>query len=375
MTGQREPAQQHSRLSPSASRRWLHCPGSVPWEAELPDESSEAADEGTAAHLLAEARLKNNSALLEKAQSSPYYCEAMESAIDTYVDYIHELTTKGAMRFIEARLDIFPPDCWGTSDCVICLGDTLHVVDLKFGKGVRVAAEGNPQCLLYAWGAVKAYDYLFDFKRVCMHIVQPRLDSVSCWEIEMGELAERIAAMLPRVQAAREAADTGRGDLCAGEHCRFCKAASRCATRARWAVIELLNAIDGEREVTSDSIGHILTVLPAIEKWIKAVKDGAFEAAMRGTPIPGYKLVAGRATRKITDCDEAARRLIAAGFAPEQVYALRGLTDLERAVGKKELTRVLDGVLVRGEARPTLVSASDPRSAWSAAAADFAPIN
>ena len=365
---------EHARLSPSASHRWLACPGSVPWEATLPDEGSEAAAEGTAAHLLAEARLKNDADLLREAQSSPYYCEAMESAIDTYVDYIHELTTKDAQRYIEQRLAIFPPDCWGTSDCVICAEDTLHVVDLKYGKGVRVDAEENPQCLLYAWGALNEFGFLYDFKRVEMHIVQPRLDNITRWAISTSELGQRIARMLPSVNAARDAANAGEGRLCAGEHCRFCKAAGRCAARARYAVVLLLNAIEDERECTNTSIGKILTALPAVETWAKGIKDGAFDAALHGDRIPGFKLVAGRSTRKISDCDEAARRLIAEGFAPDQIMELRGLTDLERAVGKKELAHILEDVIVKGGAKPTLVKDSDPRSEYCAASQDFTTI-
>ncbi len=365
----------HARLSPSSSKRWLACPGSVPWEAELPEKRNDAAEEGTAAHLLAEARLKNDAELLKKAQKSKWYCEAMETAVDTYVDYIAEHTTPNAMRYIEQQLGIFPPDCWGTSDCVICADDTLHVLDLKYGKGVKVDANENPQCLLYAWGAYREFGFMWDFEKVQMHIIQPRLDCITSWEISVSELEERIHKMLPGVQAARLAADQGDGERHAGSHCQFCKAAPFCTERARNAVEGLLKAIDTSiREVQPESAGAIIEALPAVESWAKGIKDGAYDAALHGTKIPGFKLVAGRATRKIADQGEAIDKLLKAGFEPVQIMELRGITDLERTVGKKDLSNILDNLITRSEAKPSLVRESDPRPEYSQAAQDFSII-
>ena len=364
--------EQHARLGPSSSKRWLACPGSVPWEAELPEKRSEVAEEGTAAHLLAEARLKSDPELLRKAQKSKWYCEAMETAVDTYVDYIAEHMTPDATQYVEQQLKIFPPDCWGTSDCVICANDTLHVLDLKYGKGVKVDANENPQCLLYAWGAFQEFGFMYDFEKVQMHIIQPRLDHITSWEISIDELNDRIASMIPGIDAARLAADQGDGKRHAGSHCQFCKAAPFCTERARDAVEGLLRAIDTSiREVSPEHAGAIIEALPAVESWAKGIKDGAYDAALHGTKIPGFKLVAGRTTRKITDQGEAIDKLLKAGFEPVQIMELRGLTDLERTVGKKDLSNILDDLITRSTAKPSLVKESDPRPEYSQAQQDF----
>lgn len=360
---------EHAYLSPSAAHRWLHCPGSVGWEAELPDTTSDAAREGTAAHALAEARLKADPELLRQAQQSEWYNAAMEGHIDTYVDYIHELRTPGDELLIEQRLEILPK-CFGTADCLVISEGKLDVVDLKYGKGVRVDAENNPQCLLYAYGAWQALSWLYDIRDVTVHIVQPRLDHITSWHLTVDEMRQQVEG--EEFQRHYQDAAHDVHEYHAGDHCRFCRAAPICRQRALHEVAKVAYALsEGGRDIGPTTVGYLLEVLPGFENWAKGIKDGALSAAIAGANIPGYKLVAGRGTRKITNPTEAETRLAEAGFDPAQYMELRGLTDLEKAVGKKELSQVLDGLIVKSDGRPTLVKNDDPRPAYSSAVEDF----
>ena len=189
----------HAVLSASSSHRWMTCPGSVYLEQQFPDTTSEAAREGTLAHELAELKLRNYfftkeygkrklNADIKKLKENPLWNDEMMGYTDDYVDYIKQLalsfdSTPGII--IEDRVDFsrWVPEGFGTADCILISGDTLCVIDLKYGKGVKVDAERNPQLQLYALGAYAAYGMLYPIKHIRMAIVQPRLSSeASEWE-------------------------------------------------------------------------------------------------------------------------------------------------------------------------------------------------
>ena len=186
----------HAVLSASSAHRWLFCTPSARLEQDFEDTSSEAAAEGTAAHALAEHKLKRVLKRRSKRPTSSYDSDEMEEYTDSYVAFVQEqlAEVKGICRdpivLIEQRLDLsaYAPESFGTADCIIAGDGTLHVIDFKYGTGIIVDAEHNPQMMLYALGALRLFDSLYTIDTVAMSIYQPRRENVSTWTISVAEL-------------------------------------------------------------------------------------------------------------------------------------------------------------------------------------------
>lgn len=380
----------HARLSPSASHRWINCPGSVHLAEQCPPQTGSAyTAEGTEAHELAELKLRefNEEGVssswkkkLDKARKSfEYYSGEMEEATDFYYDIVTEKLIQGgpdAELMIEQRfsLDKWVPESFGSADAVIIAGHTIEVCDLKYGKGVKVDAVGNPQLRLYGLGAAELFGDLYDFDTVRVTIIQPRLDHVSTEEISLEELrlwAEEEVA--PRAQMAMNDSDF----IQCGEWCRFCPAKAICRARAE-ANLELAKHDFKKPELlTDEEIGDILKQAEELEKWVADISGYALEQALAGKQYTGWKLVEGRSIRKYADEIKVADTLRAAGYDDAMLYErkLNGITNMEKLVGKKKLTELLGDLLVKPAGKPVLVPESDKREAINtteAAKADFA---
>lgn len=354
----------HAILSASASHRWLVCTPSARLEAQFPDKGSPYAEEGTRAHALAEKTLRR---FLAKGDSR-VVCDdgEMREAVQFYVDTCVEKivaarnASPDAKILIEERLDFsaFVPEGFGTGDMVIVSDGGLEVVDLKYGKGVRVEAQGNSQMMLYALGALHEYGWLYNAGRVRMTIVQPRLDNVSTSELSedgllfWGQKVKRIA----------EKAFEGRGDFRPGGHCRFCKARATCRAYAEAMKAHIREDLAPAPELDAAEIADILLHAKEVKNWLDGVEAYAMGKALSGTKWPGLKLVAGRSTRKIADEAAAAASLLSAGYS--DIYkpqSLRTLTELEKLCGKKRFAELLGANLTKSEGKPALVPASDKR--------------
>lgn len=376
------PANGHALLSASSAHRWLECPPSVQLTASLPDTAGEAAAEGTLAHRIVEERLDS---IIEKGvwpkkasaklRMDERYRPVMEEHADTMVGYVMDLFDQysDAVLMSEQRLDFsrWVPDGFGTGDALVIADGVIHVIDYKYGKGVPVYAEDNPQLRLYALGAYEAYDSLYDIHEIHTHIVQPRLDSQTTEMLTAEELlrwADEYVA--PRAQLAL----TGEGEMNPGEWCRFCKVRATCRARAEQQLALAQYEFKSPLVLTPEEIGDILGRVDELAKWAKSVKDYALQSAVsNGESFPGWKLVRGRANRKLTDEEEVAGLLLEQGFQPHQIYSLKGLTDLEEVVGKKQLADLLGDYIVKPEGRPTLAPETDRRQAIThSAAEDFA---
>lgn len=409
----------HAKLSPSAAHRWAACPGSIRMSEGIPNKSSIHADEGTAAHTLAEKCLRDGSDPIEwlggyvdihtgavagpRADGNPARdgCftvdEEMVDAVQLYIDTVRERVDAGDEVEYEARLDLrhIPGMEFGTGDCVIFKPESQHlfVIDLKYGRGVPVDVKSNEQLRAYALGAAKRF-HNRGVLEITTIIVQPRcphpdgpvrsetIDAVDLVEFRMDLEEKALATQDPDAP------------LVPGDHCKFCPAAATCpALRERvLAVAEmefspaggsLLNpgvpapgeerndkappspgnpsAVDG---LTPDEMADILREAGVIKDWLKRVEERAHDMAKRGQPPTGFKLVASRATRKWRDEDEAARFLVdIVSLDEDDVFTepkMKSPAQIEKMIGRRRYGEISDLVVSRSSGS-ILVPVEDPR--------------
>ena len=359
----------HAILSASGAHRWLECTPSARLELEFENTGSEAAREGTAAHALCEHKLKRALRMRSKRPVSDYDSDEMEECTDAYTDFVMEQVelAKQACNdpivLIEQHLDFscYVPDGFGTGDCIIISDDKIHIIDFKYGIGILVEAENNPQMKLYALGALLMYDALYDIKEVSMTIFQPRRDNVSTWTIPVSELKEWAETELaPKAQMAF----AGEGDYAPGEWCTFCRAAVRCRARAEEKLKLAQMEFKRPPLLTDAEIEEILKVIPDLTKWANEITAYATDAAMNhGKEWNGFKVVAGRAVRKYRDENAVAEAAKQAGYKDIYRKSLITLTDMEKLMGKDKFKEILGDLVYKPPGKPTLVPITDKRPA------------
>lgn len=261
----------HAILSASGAHRWMNCLPSARLELEFDNTGSEAAREGTAAHALCEHKLKKALKMRSKRPISDYDSDEMEECSDAYVDFVMEQyaavrqNCKDPVILIEQKLDFscYVPDGFGTGDCLIIGDGKLHIIDFKYGMGVLVDAEENPQMMLYALGALGIYDMLYDIEEVSMSIFQPRRENVSTYTMTADALREWGDTVLkPKAEMAYK----GEGEYCPGEWCTFCRAAVKCRARAEEKLRLAQTEFRMPPLLTDAEIEDILTVIPDLTK-------------------------------------------------------------------------------------------------------------
>ena len=381
----------HALLSASGAKRWMSCPPSARLEEQFPDRSSKEAQEGTLAHELSELMLRQTLGIVKanvyKKKLAEYkkhdlYAEDMIDYCQRYIDLVIEkynaalATTPDAQIIIEERLNFskWVPEGFGTGDVLIIANDYIEVIDLKYGKGVKVDATDNPQMRLYGLGAYDAHGMLYDFQKVHTTIVQPRLDHIDTEELSTDAL---LSWGDEYVKPRAELADKGEGDFDPGDHCKFCRAQATCRARAD-ANIEMAKYEfrDGPL-LTIEEIGDILAKAEQLQSWAKSIQDWALDQAENhGAKFLGWKLVEGRSNRKITDEAAAASALELEGYKEDQIFnkKIKGITDLEKMLGKKKFEEYIGSYIVKPQGKPALVPESDKRPelcSADAAAKDF----
>lgn len=367
---------QHALLSASSAHRWLHCTGSPLLEKEFPDTTSVYAKEGTLAHELCELKLKKYTTVMPKGtytrahnkiMKSELWQNEMESTSETYLEYVKEIMLSCEIApavLIEKRVDFsrYVPEGFGTADCLILAGDTLHVIDYKHGKGVVVDADHNPQMMLYALGAMSELSLLYRFKFVHMTIVQPRVNNISEFTLTADELTE-WGEMVVKPKA--EAAISGKGEFEAGDWCRFCRAKQQCKTRyeSNDSLYPELSERHDPRLITLAELGEYLRRGRDMAAWLEDMKEYALSESLAGAEVPGWKAVEGRGSRAFTDTDEAVDTLIKNGIDESVLYERRVLTlaQMEKAVGKKAFGDLVGDLVIKNPGKPTLVEESDKR--------------
>lgn len=367
---------QHALLSASGAHRWLHCTGSPLLEKDFPDSTSVYAQEGTLAHELCELKLmaytgeitkRKLTSMKNKLMKSELWQPEMEGTSEAYLDYVKDITMSYVVKPViltekKVNFSRYVPEGFGTADCLILAGDTLHVVDYKHGKGVVVDADHNPQMMLYALGAMSELSILYRFKFVHMTIVQPRVNNISEFTMTADELIEWGETI---VKPKAEAAISGNGEFEAGDWCRFCRAKQQCKTRyeANDSLYPELSERHDPRLITLEELGEYLKRGKDMAAWLEDMKEYALSESLAGADVPGWKAVEGRGSRAFTDTDKAVDTLVKNGINESVLYERRVLTlaQMEKAVGKKAFGEIVGNLVVKNPGKPTLVEESDKR--------------
>lgn len=362
------PPNTHALLSASSSHRWLSCTPSARLEQAFEDQSSEAAAEGTAAHALAEHKLRKALKQRSKRPVSKYDCDEMEAHTDAYRDFVLERLEVARHEcddpiiLLEQKLDFscYVPDGFGTGDCIIVSDKRLHVIDFKYGQGVLVEAEANPQMMLYALGALRLFDSLYDIEEVAMTIFQPRRSNVSTWTIAVTDLLKWAEETL---KPTAELAFKGEGEYISGPWCQFCKASARCRARAEEKLALAQYEFKAPPLLSDEEIEDILSRLEDLTKWANEIRAYAEDAAINhGKVWQGFKVVESRTNRRYTDEEAVAQAAKAAGYHDIYTKSLISLTELERLMGKTEFAQAIGPFVEKPRGKPTLVPLSDKRN-------------
>lgn len=380
MAGATHASRKHALLSASGSARWLACTPSARLEEQFLDTGSSVfAQEGTLAHEFADFALRyfneeitkgRYDEAVTKLKQHELYGKEMPGQVDKYVTYVQEQLaqarkiTPDARLLVEERLDFshIVENGFGTGDATILADNTMEVIDLKYGKGVRVNAEENSQLMLYGLGALRANELLYDIDTVVLTVVQPRLNSISSWAISTDDLNTWAE---DTVKPKAELAYSGDGVQIAGHHCRWCKAKAKCRAFAK--LNEELAKMDFKEPplLTDEELIEVYEKLPRLTDWAKAVSAHLMAQALNGQTIKGYKLVEGKSNRKWEDADLAVEVLRTIGLSEEQIFnkKIAGIGDISDLMSKDEFEQKLSPFIVKPPGKPLLVPESDKRPA------------
>lgn len=358
----------HASLSPSSAHRWLTCSASVELCSTLPKpESSRFAEEGTAAHEAAEKAAAfafgkitaaEHKLWLSRFKPAQGDVDEMLTHARAYAELLSSLASEmGAHTvLLEQRFDTSIPRCWGTSDAVLLSAEKLHVVDFKYGQGVKVSAQANPQMRLYALGALETFDLLGGIERVAMTIYQPRIDWVSTTDVPASDLLEWRSEVKPIAENAL----AGEGDFAPSvSACRFCPAAAVCRPRMEESLAEDFNK--PPLMLDPEEIGDLLHRIPQIKAWCTSVESYALKSAYEdGVEIPGWKPVVGKGTRRVAPdrWPAALAELVGEGFDASKLEVSKPetLAALRKALGTKRFAALeAEGVIYAPPGAPKLV--------------------
>lgn len=387
----------HAILSPSAAHRWMNCTKSARLEEKFEDTPSDAALEGTIAHALCAELLIElvSTGTFNEENAIEGVCHSCEgftpSQFDEWYDadmiefaqqyalfvwdaYQRELkSTPDAVLMIEKKIDasMYGKDMAGTTDAAIVSDKVLHIFDFKYGRGVKVEAEGNPQMRIYALGNIEQYGGMYAFKDVKETIYQPRIGNISTEETTVAEL--RVWGHT-QLKPAAELAYDDKGEFKAGPWCKFCNAKALCRAEAEHCTAQYHEDAQKSADTLSDTeIAEIIGMSEEITSWLDAVKQYASTQLLSGHDIKGLKLVEGRSLRRYADETKVVDALHANGFKDEQIFdrRLKTLTAMQKTLTKNVFDAVLGALIIKPQGAPTLAKETDPRPAYNSAQDDF----
>lgn len=375
------PPVKHALLGASSAARWIACPPSARATEHLPEDTSKYAEEGTRAHEVCEVALRRNlknweqgQALMEVIPGGALGNDEKSSEIiraaNQYLDFVYlqwGLYIHQPSVFIEQEVDVsqWVPGGFGTCDCLLICDGILHIIDFKYGQGVPVTPERNPQLMYYALGACALFEGIEEVSTVRLSIVQPRMqEEPQTWELSLADLLTWAREVL---QPAAEMAWRGEGEFCTGPHCRFCKAHPACrAWKDKYGPLAGFEPYAEPATLSDEELADWLQKVQGLAAYAKDLEEYAQQALLEGRTLPGWKLVQGRSTRKWTDQDAAFQQMQADGIDEAMLYTRTPitLTVAEKMIGKKKFAETMSAFITKAPGAPKLAQASDPRPAY-----------
>jgi len=367
------PPIEHAVLNASSAGRWVICPPSVRLTEGIPDTPSKYAAEGTQAHAVCEYLLRQTLPDWTKMPSpKPNTPQEMIDAAAKYLSFIYDLWVgfeTAPSVFVEQWVNLtrWVPQGFGTCDCLLIGGGVLHIIDFKYGQGIPVSPDHNPQMMCYALGALELFRQTDEIDTVRMSIVQPRVqEEPETTEMPAAELLDWANTVLaPAAKLAWE----GKGELTPGEHCKkyFCKAYPTCrAWQDKYGALADFESLPDPRTALSDAeLGPWLSKVEGIAAYAKDLEDYATQRLVEGGEIPGWKVVEGGSKRRWKDLDAAFSAITAAGIDEAVLYTREPitLTAAEKLIGKKKFNEICGGFVEKPAGAPKLAQESDSRPA------------
>ena len=374
----------HALLSASGSKRWLSCTPSARLEATLPEQKRNTkgidfSAEGTLAHSLGEIRLRLQFNQIgheeydreyEIIKTHPIYKnyssierDDFEANVDNYVLYVRSQIGDGDTPLFEQRVDFsdWVPDGFGTADVVILSKHSIRVIDLKFGRGIPVYAQDNPQLRLYALGAYAKFKEEWpEIKEVSYTIHQPRLDSISTDGTSISKLVDWANYF---VKPKAKKAWSGSGEFLPGDWCQFCRAKAQCRARSDYNTELAKQDFKNPRLLSEEEVSEVLVKAQNLRTWVNDVEEFALSRAINQNIVPpGYTLSTTKTHRKISDSALAAVVLVERGMDPQVIWEpqkLKSIASLEKLGPKGQVAAWLGELILRPEGEPKLVRAKE----------------
>lgn len=379
----------HSSYSPSGSKRWINCTASIEFiknAKKIPSKPSSYANEGTAAHLLGAHCLENGletKACIGHKFNDIVVNKDMATHVKTYTDYVNNSVTWDSVLWIEniLPLDFLEQGSFGTADAVIVSDTFIEIIDLKYGQGVAVEVEENPQLMIYALGVLhhlKINDIKFeDHREVKLTIVQPRgrhdKGPIRSWNVTVEALRNFSHQVKSAIEESKSENAQFRPDE---EICRWCEAKPICRAYSEFcldlAKLEFADLVDNTTNVTNklpktdelslEEMSLVLKHSKAILQWIDSIETAATIMLRNGVEFPNYKLVYGRSNRAWSNSKEVYERLISYGTDEDRLYTKKFISpsQAEKELTKQELDLVKD-LIFKPEGKVSLAHISDTR--------------
>lgn len=399
----------HARFSPSAAERWMTCPGSIALTRDIPNTSSEYADEGTAAHTLASRALEHNKPAAffhgEQIQAGERVFtvdDEMATYVQVYLDEVHSRVGKGTL-MVEQRIQfsetIGVPGQFGTSDAIILSEDCkrAQVGDLKYGQGVKVYVEENKQLMTYAVGVLETFDAIMsEVEEIDLFVVQPRLDHIDSWTVSVARLREHAAEMRLAAGAALEGCqaleETGEvpSELFkpSDDACFFCPAKATCvALRKHVSALvfddfetledpSVLEVTGAPTVPAGDKLGQLYGYLELIEDWCRGVRAEVERMVFAGMTVIGpdgqpMKLIEGKRGNRAWRDEQLAEGRLAGLVPPDKLYKPRKLitvADVEKMFNKKATKaqwEALQDLITQSKGKAKVALGSNPAPAYT----------